>query len=440
MIFVTRDTRTGEPPHRQRSRAGSRGAVVAVLLAAVALHVPASLPAASARQAQAPGPEPLALVDASVIDVRTGEVSPGLTVVLRDGRIASVDTAEPPADARVIDLDGRHLLPGLMDAHVHIADLAGARRALHSGVTTVRSASVGSYRDVALRELVKAGWLPGPDVLAAGVFVTTELGDSVLADPGLGELLEGGVRGEDALRRLVRTNLEHGVDFVKTRGTERAGLPDTDPRKQVYTEAELRAVVEEAARGEIPVEAHAHGDAGARAAVLAGVRSIEHGTYLSDETLRLMRDRGTFLVPTYSTVVDLVEPGGDYDDPVLQVRGRHMLPRLRRTVQRAHALGVKIATGADTGYGPSSVTRVSQEVQNFVEMGMSPLEGLQSATTTPAELFGIEDRAGVIEVGYEADLIAVAGNPLDDIVALQDVVLVISNGRVGLERIPFTIE
>jgi len=262
----------------------------------------------------------------------------------------------------------------------------------------------------------------------------------VLANPGLGELLEGGVRGEDALRRLVRTNLEHGVDFVKTRGTERAGLPDTDPRKQVYTEAELRAVVEEAARGEIPVEAHAHGDAGARAAVLAGVRSIEHGTYLSDETLRLMRDRGTFLVPTYSTVVDLVEPGGDYDDPVLQVRGRHMLPRLRRTVQRAHALGVKIATGADTGYGPSSVTRVSQEVQNFVEMGMSPLEGLQSATTTPAELFGIEDRAGVIEVGYEADLIAVAGNPLDDIVALQDVVLVISNGRVGLERIPFTIE
>ena len=378
----------------------------------------------------------LALTGVRIINVSTGNVSAPTTVILSGGKISSLAADRIPAGAERIDLNGLFLLPGLMDAHTHLDTLAEARRALESGVTTVRSASVGSFRDVALRELVRAGRVVGPDILAAGIFVTTNLGDAVLADLDLAEL-SGGVNSLDELRKLVRINLQHDVDVIKTRGTERAGLPDTDPRKQVYSEAQLRAVVEEAARQDVPILCHAHGDEGARAAVKAGVRSIEHGTYLSDETLRLMKQRGTYLVPTYSTVVDLTEPDGDYDNPVLRLRGAHMLPQLASTVRRAHALGVPIVTGADTGYGPESLLRISLEVVAFSELGLSPLEALQSATLRAAELFRIEDRTGSLEVGKEADVIAVVGNPLQDIRTIQDVVLVISNGRVGLNRLPF---
>jgi imidazolonepropionase-like amidohydrolase len=381
-------------------------------------------------------PQPfLALTGARAIDVRSGSIVAG-TVVLREGRIVSVGAEPAPSGAEVIDLGGRFVLPGLMDAHTHLDKLSEARRALDSGVTTVRSASVGSYRDVALREMSKKGYIAGPDMLAAGVYVTPNLEETILADPELGALI-GGVDSPEKLRLLVRVNLAHGVDVIKTRGTERAGTPATDPREQVYTEGELLAVVEEAATGGVPVFAHAHGDEGSRAAVLAGVRSIDHGTYLSDATLALMKERGTYFVPTYATVVDLVEPGGDYDHPVVNVRGRHMLPRLERSIQKALELGVPIVTGADTRYGPESVTRVSHEVAHLVRLGMTPLQAIQSATIVAAGLLRIESKTGALEPGLEADLIVVEENPLQDIRNLQDVLMVVSNGRLALNRLPF---
>ena len=378
----------------------------------------------------------VALINANVVDVRAGAVRRGVTVLVRAGRIASVGAVDIGAGVTVIDLRGKYVVPGLMDAHTHLDNLAAARRVLETGVTTVRSASVGSFRDVALREMAKAGFIAGPDVLAAGLFVTPNLDDAILADPSLGNLIVG-VTTIDRLRQLVRANAAHGVDVIKTRGTERAGRPETDPRQQVYTEAELRAVVDEAATKNIPVLAHAHGDEGAYAAVKAGVRSIEHGTYLSDSTLALMKTRGTYLVPTYSTLVDLVEPGGDYDDPVTKARGIHMMPRMEETFRKAHGLGLKIVTGADVGYTPASITRVSHEVANFVKLGMTPLEALQSATITAAELFRIEKRTGAIDPGLEADLIVVEDNPLEVVRTLQDVLFVMSNGRIAIDRLRF---
>ncbi len=135
------------------------------------------------------------------------------------------------------------------------------------------------------------------------------------------------------------------------------------------------------------------------------------------------------------TVIDLVEPGGDYDIPALRIRGQHMLPRLRSAIQRAHKIGVKIVTGGDTGYGPNSLTRISHEIANLVDIGMSPLRAIQAATTTAAELLRVEKTTGAVEVGLEADLIVVEANPLENIRALQDVLLVISNGRVALNRL-----
>jgi imidazolonepropionase-like amidohydrolase len=235
----------------------------------------------------------------------------------------------------------------------------------------------------------------------------------------------------------VNVNADRGVDWIKTRGTERAGLPDTDPRQQTYTEAQLRVIVDAATARAIPVMAHAHGDEGAYAAVAAGVKSIEHGTYLSDSTLQLMRTRGTWLVPTLSTIVDLTTPGGDYDNPVLLLRGQHMAPRIEDTIRRAHALGVRIAAGADTDYHTESVTRISHEVLRFIGLGLSPVEALATATSGAAELLGVGNRTGRVAVGYEADLILVEHDPLDEVSTLQDVLMVMTNGRVALNRLPF---
>ena len=267
-----------------------------------------------------------AVVNANLFNGVAEEISADVTVLIRDGKIERIGgrSLEVPRGYTVIDAEGNFLMPGLFDVHTHISDLDQARRALYSGVTTVRSASVTSYQDIALRELARTGEIAGPDVVAAGVYVTPDLGQTVLADPRLA-VLHGGVNTDEELRHLVRVNAERGVDVIKTRGTQRAGLPDTDPRQQVYTERQLRVVVEEAARYGLPVMVHAHGDEGARAAVLAGARSIDHGTYLSDETLRLMKERGTWLVPTYVTMDELNEEQYDH---VLRLRGKHMLPFL----------------------------------------------------------------------------------------------------------------
>ena len=382
----------------------------------------------------------LAVINAKLIDGESDRVQSGVTVLISKGKIESVKRGgKVPKGYETIDIAGATLMSGFIDAHTHIRSLSSAKRALESGVTTVRSASTPNYQDVNIRELVKSGALSGPDMVATGVFVTPNLGETVLADPRLAALMNG-VNSEEELRMLVRINADRGVDFIKTRGTERAGLPNTDPRKQTYTQAQLTAIVDEARKHNIPVMAHAHGDEGGYAAVAAGVRSIEHGTYLSEKTLKLMKQKGTYLVPTFTTVVDLTEPGGDYDNPVLFIRGQHMLSALEKTVKRAYEMEIKIVTGADTGYGPNSVTRVGMEIANFVKLGMKPMDAIRSATSVGAELLQISDRTGTVTVGKEADLVVVPDNPLEDIRSVQDVVLVISNGVIAMNRLPFRKE
>ena len=208
----------------------------------VARVATATLLGAGMLGAQAAGPSPagdpsgpLYLIHANVVDGVSATVIRDATIVIEGSRITRIApglSLPRGGGVRVIDLAGRWVAPGLIDAHTHIATLANARRALFSGVTTIRSASVPAYQDVAMRAQARAGQIVAPDVLATGVFVTPSLGETVLADPRLGALA-GGVTTPDQLRALVRINLDRGVDWIKTRGTERAGLPDTDPRKQV---------------------------------------------------------------------------------------------------------------------------------------------------------------------------------------------------------------
>ncbi len=400
------------------------------LLIALALSAGIAFPAI----AQEPD---LALVGGTVLDVREGTMSRA-NVLVGDGRILSVGAETPPDGIESLDVTGKFVLPGFIDAHTHATQLSQVRRALESGATTLRSASVGSYRDVAIGRMVAAGHLAGPDYLGAGVFVTPNIGEARLASESLYGIADD-IRSDEDLRMLVRVNAENGVRAVKTRATERAGLPNTDPRKQVFSEAQLRAIVEEATALGIPVLCHAHGDEGARAAVLAGVASIEHGTFLTRETLQLMAERGTALVPTYTTLVDLDEPGGDYDHPVLTLRADFMVPRMEQTMRMAQELGVRLITGSDTSYGPESVSRIGVEVANFVKVGLSPIEAIRGATLYSAELLGIAEETGVIEPGKEADLIVVVEDPLENIAAIQDVVAVVSNGRLAVNRLPFEV-
>jgi len=380
---------------------------------------------------------PYALTNANLFDGVNNAITENVTVLVRDGQIEKIEAngSDVPRDYTVIDVEGNFLMPGMIDVHTHMNTIERAKRALDSGVTTVRVAGVNAYEDIALRELVRSSKLAGPEVLAAGVFVRPDLGPSVLADPRLAGFY-GGVDGEEDLRRLVNINVEHGVDVIKTVATQRSGLPDTDPRQQVYAERELRVIVDEAAKHDVPVLVHAHGDEGARAAVLAGARSIEHGTYLSTETLELMKERGTWFVPTYITIVDLKEEHKHY---VLRLRGRHMLPQIERGIREAHRLGVKLATGADASYEESSINRISLEIEIFANFGLSNFEALQAGTVSAAELLRVDDRTGRIAEGYEADIIAVPGNPLENIRVLQDVLLVMSNGQLALKRIPFAV-
>jgi imidazolonepropionase-like amidohydrolase len=380
--------------------------------------------------------ETLVIVHANVIDGRANAPLMDATVVVADGRIQSIGHGETPGQqGRVIDLKGHWLLPGFIDAHVHVGDIAAARRALESGATTIASAGVNHFADVGLRELNRGGAADIPDVIAAGYHIRPRPADEFFIDfPQLADLRRG-VRGTDAVRRMVRVMAGRGVDRIKILSTERAGLPDTDPRIRIFSDDELVAVVDEAQKAGLNVIAHAHGDEGAAAAVRAGVHAIEHGTYISDDTLRLMKEKGVYLDPTLTATQDLVDPGGDYDNPILQIRGRAMLPVARAMVAQALRLGVKIVAGTDTGYSARSNRRMADEIIALAEAGLPPMDAIKAGTSVAAESVGAEKRIGSILAGHEADLVAVERSPLVDIRHIGDVLLVVNNGKVVLNRL-----
>mgnify|MGYP000150025167 CR=1 FL=1 len=382
--------------------------------------------------------QPLVLQKANIIDGKSDKVISNVTVIIEEGKITKISdrTEVHPKDAKVINLNGKYIMPGLIDAHVHIRSFEAAKTALRSGVTTVRSMGVAHFTDVGMRELAKKGAIESPEFLAAGYHVRPNPDNGFYLDfPELSYLMEDGMQGEKAIRKMAEALVSRKVDWIKTNATARAGLPQTDPREPYYIEKELKMLVKIGAEHGIPVAAHAHGDEGGRAAVLAGVKSIEHGTYLSEETLKLMLERGTYLVPTIAIVTDLIAPGGDYDQPLLEVRGRHMLPRLRETASKAYKMGVKIIASTDTGYNPNSVMRLGLELEELVGIGMSNAEAIMAATSAAAEFLEIDGHTGHIAEGLDADLLILERNPLQNIKAIHDPLMVVNNGKIVVNRI-----
>ncbi len=379
----------------------------------------------------------LAMTNVNVVDVRAGAIIRDATVVVRDGKIRSVGTGSPPRGTEVVDMLGRYMTPGLFEGHFHGGTIGAARRALVSGVTTAKGASVGGYTDVALMEMVDAGLIPGPDILPAGVYVTPELGNTnaILADPRLYRYANRALQGEAALRDVVRINADRGVAWIKTRSSglsSRTGGPDA--LAQVYSDDELAAIVDEASRHDIPVSCHAHGIEVVIAAIEAGCTSVEHASYVDEEGLRLMKERGTLWIPTYISVTGFELPHDDYNSTIARQRHPHLVENLGRMIRQGHEMGVTILTAVDSGYGPESVYRVAGEINAFIDFGMTPLEALQSATIRSAEAYGLAERTGAIEAGLDADLLVFDRNPLEQPSVLHNPLMVMSNGRIGLNR------
>lgn len=384
---------------------------------------------------------------ANLIDGISSEPLHDATVVVREGRIESIGTTgkDFPPSAQHIDLSGKWMLPGLIDAHVHPTSLKGAQNMLKAGVTTGRSMLTPHYTDVGVRELHRRGDTDVPEILAAGypiIPIPTQFQPDMttmfLDMPQLDDLRKDSDIGVEGVRRLVRSNLDHHVDVIKVFATERAGIPTTDPRKQMLSNAELAAAVDEAHKAGIPVAAHAHGDEGAAAAVRAGVDTVEHGTYLSDGTLKLMRERNVCFTPTLSADAMLANPTSDSPEAVaLAVRARGMLPRAREAARHARQMGVRVIAGSDSGYTPDDPHRITDEMFELVGIGMSPMEAIQAATSTSAECLGISKRTGSIRPGLEADLIVLDQNPLADINAVRDVLLVVNDGKIAFDHLHF---
>lgn len=413
-------------------RVGSRAAVLLALLALSALRS-----AATQEAVRIPAARVLVLQGANLVDVQSGRVAPDTTLVIEGATIRelSIGTDLRVPGARVLDLKGRFVLPGLIDAHVHIRDADAARRALRSGVTTARSMGVDHFADAGLSALAGAGVIDGPELLAAGYHVQPRPSPALFIDmPQFADLLEPGLRGTDAMRRIANSLADRGASWIKVNATARAGLASADPREPFFEPEELRALTDEAGRAGIPVAAHAHGDEGGRAAVNAGVRSIEHGTYLSAATLALMADKGIYLVPTIAVVANMARTRSPGEDATLQLRGQHMLPRIRQTVSAADRLGVTIVAGTDSDYGAASGLRMAEEMEEIAAAGLSTREVLQAATTLAARLLNIDDRTGTLASGMEADLLVVEGNPLKELATIRDPLMVISNGRIVLDQ------
>lgn len=377
------------------------------------------------------------LVNAHLIDGRDQANAPLVDIRVENGRIAEIRPAVPKAVG--LDVKGGYLLPGFVDAHAHIEDPAAARRALQSGVTTVRVLGDAYFKALATRDLIREGYVEGPELLASAGHIRPRLGEPfILSFPQFGQYLNEPLTGAENVRAVADAVIARGADVIKVGASERAGLAYTDPRRQELSYEEIKAVVEEATKAGLYVAAHAHDRHGANAAVRAGVRSIEHGTYLDDETLALMKAKGTFLVPTLAIMSPLGDPRGDSADAIaLQLRTRAMMRPLREAVKKARALGISIAAGTDGDYGEGDGARVrpAHEIEELVAVGLTPAEAISAATYQSARVLGIEKRTGSVAVGLEADLLVVERDPRVDTSTLYEPILVVSNGRLVVNRL-----
>jgi imidazolonepropionase-like amidohydrolase len=401
--------------------------------------------------------QPIVVKAARLFDGTSDQVTRNAVIVIQGNRITSIGGAVPP-NAQVIDLGDSTLLPGFIDAHVHLTSESGpnfyldffnslmrqpaeqallattfARKTLEAGFTTVRNVGANDYVDVGLRNAINSGWVVGPRMFVSvhAISASGGHGDATPVPPARGYQqkgpLEGICNGTGECRAAVRYQIKYGADLIKfmpSGGVLSLADPVDAPE---LSQEEMNAIVEEAHHWGRKVAAHCHGDAAAKMAVQAGADSIEHGSFMKPDTLAMMRDKGVYLVPTL-LAGDWVMKQIDKFPAAIATKARAAVAARSDMFRNALKGGVKIAFGTDSAVSPHGMNAL--EFALMTGLGMSPAAALRSATSSAATLLGVDDRVGTLAAGKLADIIAVPGNPLDDIHQTEHVIFVMKEGQV----------
>ena len=390
----------------------------------------------------------------SLFDSRSGKVSRDRVITVEDDRITAVGGSGTPIPdgAAVIDLSSSFVMPGVMDMHTHvvgnldsyffagyfqsphratIGGVVNAEKTLLAGFTTIRNVGAGDYADVALRNAITAGEIPGPRMAVSGpgLGITGGHCDSNSLNSSFEERSDGVADGPWAVRQQVRKNVKYGADLTKFCATGGVFSKGTKVGMTQYTLEEMQAIVDESHTHERKVAAHAHGNEGIKRAIVAGVDSIEHASFLDREAVQMGIDRGTyFALDIYNTEYTL-ERGAANGVPEENInKEREVGTRQRQSFTLAVDMGAKVVFATDSGVYPHGDN--GKQFARAVRFGMTPAQAIQSATSVSADLLGWEDRVGEIAPGMFADIIAVHGNPLDDISELEDVDFVMKGGVI----------
>ncbi len=394
-----------------------------------------------------------------LLDVADGRMLTNRIIVVRGDRIERIGSANAidiPEDADVVDLSDATVLPGLIDMHVHLTGdpdahgyknlaasvprnalfgAANARRTLNAGFTSVRNVGAGGYADIALRDAINHGDVPGPRMRVSGpsLGITGGHCDSNLLPPRFESFSDGVADGPWEIRKKIRENAKYGADLTKFCSTGGVLSKGTSVGMQQYTLEEMATIVAESHQRDRRVAAHAHGTEGIKTAIEAGVDSVEHASLIDDEGIRMARDAGTFLVMDIYVDTYILEMGESIGIlPESMEKERIVGQAQRNNFQKAHEAGVRMAFGTDAGVYPSGTN--ARQFAYMVQYGMTPMEAIQAATIHAAELLGWPADVGAIEANMYADIIAVKGNPLDDIRVLEDVSFVMKGGDIVKHR------
>jgi imidazolonepropionase-like amidohydrolase len=406
-----------------------------------------------------PAPQKTLIHAAHMLDVKTGKMLDNVTVSIEGDKVTGVlsgqnSLAESQAGARVINLPNATLLPGLIDAHTHLTSdptfgyqelgisipkeaLIGAKNAritLEAGFTTVRNVGASGYTDIALRDAINEGMVPGPRIMASGPALSITGGhcDQNLLPYEWHAKSDGAADGVEGVQHKVREIIKYGSDVIKVCATGGVLSKGDDPRASQYTLEEMKAIVADAHRLGRKVAAHAHGAQGIAWASEAGVDSIEHGSYIDDAGIALMKKNGTYLVPTQYLSDWMRENAVKIGLPSMYAtKMKEVTAVSRQNIKKAFNAGVKIAFGTDAAVYPHGLN--AHEFAVYVQIGMTPLQAIQTATVNAADLLGWS-KIGSVEAGNFADIIAVNGDPLKDVTLLQSPVFVMKGGTVYVQK------
>jgi imidazolonepropionase-like amidohydrolase len=409
--------------------------------------------AAAQPSQQPPAKTTIVVIPGRILDVKTGRYVIGQAIVIEGSKIVRIGPAGAvnAENAQIINLPNLTVLPGLIDAHTHLTmdpnfgyqelgisipkhALIGAKNAritLEAGFTTVRNVGAGGYADVALRDAVNEGMVPGPRIIASGPALSITGGhcDENLLPYEWHAQSDGAADGIEAVQHRVREIIKYGADVIKVCATGGVLSKGDDPRASQYTLEEMKAIVADAHRLGRKVAAHAHGAQGIVWAAEAGVDSVEHCSYIDDAGIRAVKQHGTYVVPTLYLGDWMLANAEAIRLPAMYADKMRVTTKVaRENLKKAFAAGVKVAFGTDAAVYPHGLN--AHEFAVYVKLGMTPLQAIQTATLNAADLLGWSDRIGSLEPGKFADLIAVSGDPLQDVTVLENVRWVMKGGEV----------